>query len=133
MNKPRLAVILCVAMIGCATAPSNDWRSLHRTNFPARVAAVQFGNLAIDDSGTMQWGRWMVGLDTRTKAVDRSNPQKDIRFIDIEPLFCSNEVAGKNDCHLSLRYYDGSWHCFFFGMGAGDAVRVTCPSGLRFR
>jgi hypothetical protein len=139
----RPGAVRCVwvaAMLMISTgASSQDYKGLRQTDFPALVSAVEFSTGAkMTVSSYVSWGRWKFMLQPKTVATWLPFAPPDhltAHRISIEPVTCSNEIAGEQQCNLTLQRDGGRWDCIFFNAGQTPShvfrpFEIQCPVGL---
>jgi hypothetical protein len=96
----RRALFIAVVAVGCV--PTNRWWDrLRATDFPARVASIEFPQGKLARGIDLFHGAWTVALTQAASATGYFGPQ-GIGRIDVRGLNCKNKVIGESRCSLMI-------------------------------
>ena len=143
----RRTLALLASVLGLIATPVlaevlDDWQN--PINYPARVAAVNWGGRRLDAKTSVSFGAWTIQFSNPTY-VARYEGYVDppVRVIHVGgvdrnmTMKCSNAVSGERNCYLQFWVTSNrqcEFHTFtgFGARGIGNFVNldIPCPTSL---
>jgi hypothetical protein len=119
-----------------SSAAASDWHA--EANYPARIAAFQFGGNVLDATHTIKFGSWTVSFNADGPPIYQvfhyqgggMNYSSASRGNSSYGLVCSNSISGSFNCAIVFSPTTGA--CAL-AIGNNQPLPIDCPTDVTFQ